>query len=76
MRIFKRKSYYYYRTREGMDVGPFDKEEQALKSINDYIENFVGKVDDSVLERISSNYSNDCKDKKTQKEKVRGEARS
>lgn len=57
MRIFKKEDgYFYYRTREGMNIGPFDTEDQALKSINDYIENFIGKTDESVVKKISSSY--------------------
>ena len=57
MRIFKEDGYFYYRTREGMNIGPFDNEDQALKSINDYIENFIGKTDESVVKKISNSYS-------------------
>ena len=58
LRIFKKEDgYFYYRTREGMNIGPFDKEDQALKSINDYIENFIGKTENNVLEKISASYS-------------------
>jgi hypothetical protein len=40
-----------------MNVGPFDSEEQALKSINDFIENFINKTEETLLEKISSSYS-------------------
>ena len=74
MRIFKKEDkYFYYRTREGMNIGPFDTEDQALKSINDYIENFIGKEDESVIEKISSTYSDKCKNEKARKEKSRKE---
>ena len=58
LRIFKKEDgYFYYRTREGMNIGPFDSEEQALQSINDYIENFIGKTEDAVIEKLSSSYT-------------------
>ena len=58
LRIFKKEDgYFYYRTREGMNIGPFDSEEQALKSVNDYIENFIGKTEDTVIEKLSSSYT-------------------
>jgi Domain of unknown function (DUF6316) len=57
LRVFKKEDgYWYYRTREGMNIGPFDNEEQALESVNDFIENFIAKTEDSVLEKISSSF--------------------
>ena len=56
-RIFRKEDgYFYYRTREKMIMGPFDTEDKALESINDFIENFIGKTDESVVEKISSSY--------------------
>ena len=57
-RIFRKADgYFYYRTREGMNVGPFDTEDLALTSINDYIENFIKKTEDNVIKKISASYS-------------------
>ncbi|GLS25791.1 DUF6316 family protein [Marinibactrum halimedae] len=37
-RIFQQQNYFYYHTREGIDIGPFDSEEDAKKGICEFIE--------------------------------------
>lgn len=55
-RIFKKEDgYFYYLTREGFDMGPFDNEELAITSINEYI-NFVEAMGDEQLKAISDSF--------------------
>jgi len=37
-RIFEKNSYFYYRTREGIDIGPFDSQTDAERGVVDFIE--------------------------------------
>ena len=37
-RVFEKNSYYYYRTREGIDIGPFDTKADAERGVNDFID--------------------------------------
>jgi len=56
-RVFKKENgYWYYSTREGMEFGPFDSEEKALQNVDDFIENFIDKIEDTVLKKISECY--------------------
>ena len=37
-RFYKRGKYWYFRTREGAPIGPFDRLSEAIAWSNDYIE--------------------------------------
>ncbi|MBU3068409.1 hypothetical protein KOI40_01190 [Aestuariicella sp. G3-2] len=37
-RFFKKDEYWYYTTREGVDIGPFDSEDDAITGCSDFIE--------------------------------------
>ncbi|BFM09378.1 DUF6316 family protein [Halioxenophilus aromaticivorans] len=37
-RVFEKNAYYYYRTREGIDIGPFDTKADAERGVNDFID--------------------------------------
>ncbi|MDX2463248.1 MAG: DUF6316 family protein [Porticoccus sp.] len=45
-RFFKLHNFWFFATREGAAVGPFDAQEGAANAVNDYIE-FMQKADDS-----------------------------
>ncbi len=36
-RIFVKQGYFYYRTREGIDIGPFDSEADAARGVEDFV---------------------------------------
>ncbi|WP_317932429.1 DUF6316 family protein [Halioxenophilus sp. WMMB6] len=37
-RIYEKSSYFYYRTREGLDIGPFDTQKDAERGVEDFID--------------------------------------
>ncbi len=37
-RIFEKDSYFYYKTREGIDIGPFDSVKDAERGVRDFID--------------------------------------
>lgn len=37
-RIYEKNAYFYYRTREGIDIGPFDSLKDAERGVNDFID--------------------------------------
>lgn len=37
-RIFEKNAYFYYRTREGIDIGPFDSMRDAERGVRDFID--------------------------------------
>ena len=51
-RLFTQHSYWYFRTREGMDIGPYDSQTDANNGINSFIE-FLNTAEKKVVERIS-----------------------
>jgi Domain of unknown function (DUF6316) len=48
-RFFKLHNFWFFATREGAAVGPFDAHEGAANAVGDYIE-FMDKADDSARE--------------------------
>lgn len=36
-RVFQRGEFWYFHTRENVQIGPFDSHELALKGANDYV---------------------------------------
>ena len=51
-RIFMQRNYWYFRTREGMDIGPYDSQTDAISGISSFIE-FLSTAEKKVVERIS-----------------------
>ncbi|WP_438951136.1 DUF6316 family protein [Porticoccus sp.] len=47
-RFFKLHNFWFFATREGAAVGPFDSKEGAVQAVADYIE-FAKKADDETL---------------------------
>ena len=37
-RVFQKNEYFYYRTREGIDIGPFDSMKDAERGVRDFID--------------------------------------
>ncbi len=51
-RIFIQRNYWYFRTREGMDIGPYDSQTDAISGISSFIE-FLSTAERKVVERLS-----------------------
>lgn len=51
-RVFTQHDYWYFRTREGMDIGPFDSVGEAIDGINGFID-FVQSSKPEVVSRIT-----------------------
>ena len=51
-RVFKRGDYWYFHTREGVQVGPFDSRELASKGAGDYV-HFAVDTDPKLLSTLS-----------------------
>lgn len=50
-RFFTRDGYWYYSTREGIDIGPFDTQAEAAQGVSAYID-FVLHAEPQVVEAI------------------------
>lgn len=37
-RFLKKSGYWYYSTREGVDIGPFDNEQDAILGVEEFID--------------------------------------
>ncbi|WP_461519084.1 DUF6316 family protein [Porticoccus sp.] len=53
-RFFKLHNFWFFATREGSAVGPFDSKEGAVQAVSDYVE-FVQKAGPEALEFFTSN---------------------
>jgi hypothetical protein len=51
-RLFTQHNYWYFRTREGMDIGPFDSISEAVDGINGFVD-FVQTTEPEVVTRIT-----------------------
>lgn len=51
-RLFMQHNYWYFRTREGMDIGPFDSAKEANEGIRGFME-FIDTAEPEVLERVT-----------------------
>lgn len=40
-RFFQKDNYWYYSTREGVDIGPFDTRHEAERGVSDFIDFIV-----------------------------------
>jgi hypothetical protein len=51
-RFYLREGYYYYTTRENIDIGPFDSLRQAEVGVGDFID-FVGQAEPQVKQSLT-----------------------
>lgn len=51
-RYFKQEEYWYYHTREGVDIGPFDSLSEAETGVSDFID-FVLHAEPSISETLA-----------------------
>ncbi len=51
-RFFEQESYWYFRTREGLDIGPFDSLVCAKEGLNGFI-GFLQQAHDDVVTKIT-----------------------
>ena len=51
-RFFQIDNYWYYRTREGVDIGPFDSASEAETGASDFID-FIMHAEPSVSETLA-----------------------
>lgn len=52
-RFFKLHNFWFFATREGAAVGPFDSKEGAVQAVSDYVE-FVQKAGPEALDFFTS----------------------
>jgi hypothetical protein len=52
-RFFQQEAYWYFRTREGLDIGPFDKKEDAKAGLNGFI-GFLRQAHEDVVTKITT----------------------
>lgn len=50
-RFFQKGDYWYYSTREGVDIGPFDTAQEAETGASDFID-FIIHAEPSVVETL------------------------
>lgn len=50
-RFLKKNGYWYYSTREGVDIGPFDSREDAEVGVGEFID-FICAAEPQVLEAL------------------------
>ncbi len=50
-RFFKKADYWYYTTREGVDIGPFDSLHEAETGVSDFID-FIMHAEPAVIETL------------------------
>lgn len=52
-RFFQKEDYWYYRTREGVEIGPFDSLNEAETGASDFID-FILHADPHVIQSLQS----------------------
>ena len=52
-RYFKLSDYWYFITREGATLGPYDSKEQAQEAVADYIQ-FVNQASPAILKLLGT----------------------
>ncbi|VUD59555.1 hypothetical protein TDB9533_02707 [Thalassocella blandensis] len=52
-RFFKKGDYWYYNTREGVDIGPFDSLNEAETGASEFID-FILHADPHVIQTLQS----------------------
>lgn len=55
-RFSQQNGYWYYSTREGIDIGPFDSLSEAQAGVSSFID-FILHAEPDVVESIHRNYS-------------------
>lgn len=55
-RYSQRDGYWYYSTREGIDIGPFDSLQEAQAGVSSFID-FILHAEPDVVESIHRHYS-------------------
>lgn len=55
-RFMQRDGYWYYSTREGIDIGPFDNLQEAQAGVSAFID-FILHAEPEVVESINRYYS-------------------
>lgn len=50
-RFFMKGDYWYYSTREGVDIGPFDSQHEAEVGASDFID-FIMHAEPSIVETL------------------------
>lgn len=50
-RFFKKSDYWYYSTREGVDIGPFDTLSEAETGVSEFID-FILHAEPSVIKTL------------------------
>ena len=50
-RFFQSEEYWYYTTREGVDIGPFDSLEEAAHGANEFID-FISSVEPAFIHTL------------------------
>lgn len=56
-RLFLLDNYWYFRTREGMQIGPFDSSQEATEGINGFID-FLNNSEEQIIEKVSKYTTN------------------
>ena len=51
-RLFREQGYWYYSTREGMNIGPFDQKTDAEQGAAEFIE-YVSSTEPEIISRIT-----------------------
>lgn len=51
-RFFESEGYWYYNTREGVAIGPFDSQSEAETGVSDFID-FIRHAEPSVSETLA-----------------------
>lgn len=52
-RVFQKEAFWYFHTREDVQIGPFDSEALAIKGAGDYV-GFAVDADPEMLNKLSS----------------------
>jgi Domain of unknown function (DUF6316) len=55
-RLFMQQGYWYFKTREGFSIGPFDNTEGANQGVHDFLD-FVDNTEPCMIKRVA-NYVN------------------
>lgn len=52
-RFFQQENYWYFRTREGLDIGPFDKQQEAEAGLSGFL-GFLQQAQEDVVTKITT----------------------
>lgn len=50
-RFYQEENYWYYTTREGLNIGPFDSLELAKQGCTGFVQ-YINKIDSRVVEKL------------------------